>query len=501
MSIIHRPPVKAKDYIVPAAKAVFVPTTEESIPFNAAIRQTDPMDLSEYGYVEEEYLVSGEANVYSMGPRRGDTTYIKAENCPYTDRILVRKPENPKAFSGTVLVELMNYAFLMDNPQAGWGALHEYLLPRGDAWVGLTIRDSAITALKRFDEQRYSSLRIPNPVPTEERGTIGIAYNFKVDPDSENGLFYDITSQVGALIKSGGEDSPFKGYEVRYTYVTGASAGDLTTYAGFVHNYAKLPGGKPVYDGIQIFMTGAPANLNNEERNVLAPDPLCIIDSCVPTFRVLTLGDMLGKGGHPDWSYMQRREESNDPVYRIYETSGASLGIRTDRDTMMDRAGVEKIGGRWFEKRHNLPYHAFAMQYVLRATFDALKKYCEFGILPPKSRLLETTGNYPDVDFVLDEYGNVKGGVRSAFVDVPIASYEPNGKINPFSKEKLRELYGTHAEYVKRIAENCEKHIKEGFLLAEDAMTMIQYALEFNIDDDVFLDNMEGITGRSTYGK
>ena len=499
-TVIYDTPVKAAGFVVPVPSAERIPRTESSVPFNACDRQGDPIDLKEYGYAEEEFFVSGEANVYSMGPSVEDPTYIKASGCPYTDRILVRRPENRRNFSGTVLVELMNYAFFIDNPEAGWGAMHEYLMERGDAWVGITIRDCCIASLKKYDEKRYARLAIPNPVPPKKRHDVGRAYGFKIDPDCENGLFFDIISQVGALIRAEAEGTPFEGMDVRYLYVTGASAGDLTTYAGYVHNYAKLPDGNPVYDGIQIYMTGAPCNLNNEEMNVLAPDPLGIIYPCVPTFRVLTMGDMLGKGTHPDWSLMQRREESDSPVYRIYETAGATLGIRADRDIMMNRGDVERCGGRWVDKRPRLPRHAFPMQFVIRACFDALKKYCESGILPPPSQLLEFTGEYPDVEFKVDDNGNAEGGIRTSYTDVPIAEYQWDGKIIPFTKEQLREKYTSHDQYVRMVAESCADCVNKGFMLPKDALSVIQDAVAFNLDDDGFLDGILGVVGESTYG-
>ena len=458
------------------------------------------MDLASYGYVEDEYFLSGSARVYSFGPARGDTTYIKVENAPYQDRILVRRPADPKAFSGTVLVEMMNNAFHMDVPEAGWGALYPYLLSRGDAWVGLTIRDVVLETLKNYDWERYASLSLANPIPRQQRGTIKNPYNFKVDPENENGLSYDIMSQVAALIRSDSPDNPFRGYDVRFVYATGASAGDMTTYAGFVHNYALLPNGRHVYDGLQIFMTGAPNTLNNEELNILAPHPLSIIDSAVPCFRILTLGDMLGKGGHPDWSALQRKEDQDDPVYRVYETAGAGLGIRRDIVVQQNRADSERSGARWKDRRVQLPFHAYPMQMILRACFDRLKRYCEFGILPPKADRLELTGTYPDMDFVLDEHGNAKGGIRSSFVDVPIARYNWDGTIDPFSKDELRKLYGNHNNYVIRVVEACQRQYREGFLLPEDALSVIQQAIDFDFDDDALADQATGRRGENTYG-
>ena len=42
-----------------------LPVSADSYPFGAAAHELVPEDLSKVGYVEEEYLVSGTANVYS----------------------------------------------------------------------------------------------------------------------------------------------------------------------------------------------------------------------------------------------------------------------------------------------------------------------------------------------------------------------------------------------------------------------------------------------------
>jgi len=40
-----------------------LPVTKESHPFNGAAWQNKPINLARYGYVEQEYLLSGESNV------------------------------------------------------------------------------------------------------------------------------------------------------------------------------------------------------------------------------------------------------------------------------------------------------------------------------------------------------------------------------------------------------------------------------------------------------
>lgn len=51
--------------VKPASEVIKLPVTDKSHPFGGALYQVRPMDLSEYGYVEEEYLLSGDAKVVS----------------------------------------------------------------------------------------------------------------------------------------------------------------------------------------------------------------------------------------------------------------------------------------------------------------------------------------------------------------------------------------------------------------------------------------------------
>src|SRR5262245_64677938 len=87
--------------VTPVPKATPVPVTADSYPFMAANKSTPALDLSKVGYVEEEYLVNGTANVYDWAS--DGAVSVKTPNAPYTTRILVRRPTS--GFSGTVVVE------------------------------------------------------------------------------------------------------------------------------------------------------------------------------------------------------------------------------------------------------------------------------------------------------------------------------------------------------------------------------------------------------------
>src|SRR4051794_20709283 len=81
-------------------------TNAASHPFGGAAWETQPEELAEHGYVEEEYLVSGTANVYDWNS--DDKAVVRTSHVPYTTRMLVRRPINPRRQSGTVVVEPLN---------------------------------------------------------------------------------------------------------------------------------------------------------------------------------------------------------------------------------------------------------------------------------------------------------------------------------------------------------------------------------------------------------
>ena len=83
-----------------------LPNTDESYPFNAANRQQKPFDLAKYGYVEEEYLISGYANVYEYHDV-GLYPKIRCQDGSYCTRILVRRPRDPHKQSDFAILEIL----------------------------------------------------------------------------------------------------------------------------------------------------------------------------------------------------------------------------------------------------------------------------------------------------------------------------------------------------------------------------------------------------------
>jgi hypothetical protein len=140
---------------VPVPLATLVPVTTNSFPLGAADHLNVPEDLSKVGYVEEEYFISGLANVYEWTAPAAAT--VKVPNAPYTTRMLVRRPIHRERLSGNVIVEILNATNLVDL-EIGWALSKNYFVRHGDVWIGFTSKPVTAAALKNFNPTRYAPL-------------------------------------------------------------------------------------------------------------------------------------------------------------------------------------------------------------------------------------------------------------------------------------------------------------------------------------------------------
>jgi hypothetical protein len=86
--------------------------------------------------------------------------------------------------------------------------------------------------------------------------------------------------------------------------------------------------------------------------------------------------------------------------------------------------------------------------------------------------------------FELDARGNALGGIRTNYVDVPVAVLSGLGQSGEsfcrlfgttmlFSEAELAELYPTEADYVEAVRTSTEAAVAAGFLLAPDAALIV----------------------------
>jgi hypothetical protein len=454
-----------------------ITVTKDSVPFARAWN----IDLGKAGYVEEEFMMSGQANVYDFD--NTNKVIVRTPNAPYTTRLLVRRPANPEKFSGNVIVEIINMSRGWDLDVL-WQMVHEHILRTGDAYVGITSKPNAVRAMKKFDPVRYAPLTWANPLPlSDPRNCEKVAADSA--RDTENGLLWDIFSQTGALLKSESPKKPLAGYRIQQVYLTGysQSAGMLRTYINFIHPMARLGNGKPVYDGYLVGASGGMAPINQCATAVKAGDPrFLIMPRDVPVITVMTNTDFLG-------GYAARRPDSDAPGdrYRLYEIAGASHGYTFPASFEPQIEDLQKSG---FTNRFtpgNCPppkvTNDFPSHIIYHVALVHLDRWVRNGTPPPHAPLISITKpGTPEAAPELDQFGNAIGGVRTPYVDVPTATYYPlratprtpgNGECEmtkaPFDHAKLKSLYPTHADYVAKVTRDADRLVAEGWLLPADA--------------------------------
>lgn len=480
--------------VFPAEQVSLIPITDESRPMNSLGYGVEPLSASDLGYVEEEYLVKGKSKVYTW-PKGERFASVELSGAPYATRILVRKPADSGAFSGNVIIEMFNWARGYDRTIDAWGNCRDYITRRGDVWVGVTCRASVIDTLKRFDFKRYEQLSLANPRPRErwdDRPQANPFHDITTSSDTENGLIWDMYSQVALLFREADDRNPLLGYSVKRIIGTSAIPGDISTYIAAIDPISCRPDGGNIFDGFLVFMTGAPGGVNQYEDKLEPNDPRCKFCCKVPFIRVYTCGDMLGIGHHPDWAALQRHEDRDGPdeYFRSYEVPGSNLFLKYVRASEpcradLERAGVSlgtgRRGGNWSEKELNSI--EYPIRYPLAAAFENLKLWID-GIAPPKSRLMELEGEFPNTKFRTDCYGNVLGGVRTPYLDVPAYFFDYQTAATPLDADTLKALYGSHGNYVLKVRASAEKCVNEKTLLPEDAEAIIQEAENSNILKD-----------------
>ena len=453
-------------------KAGPVPVTLESYPFMASDRSSPELDLAKVGYLEEEFFVSGTANVYDWAA--DGTVTAKTSNAPYTTRVLVRRPRSN--FSGTVIVELLYPARRFDWSMM-WGFSHDYIIDSKHAWIGITL-PSSIDGLKKFDSKRYSRLSFANPAP----GAACPGAPNSAAAALEDGLKWDMISQVGALAKS-------DAMKAQYVFLATQGA-DVATYANAIH--ANLQNGKPVFDG---YLLKAPFGMGRINQCAPAPpanDPRQIVKNVgVPVIAVTAQGEVIGG------TYAVRRDDSDEPNdrYRLYEVASAGhidkaayFGFPALQDQVA-AVGTAQGTDEW-------PFNVVCtpeiplMQpsligLVYNASFAALDQWARKGIAAPRAPRIELKDpGTPQASVVTDKLGHGVGGVRTPYIDVPDATYFTNspgpgvcremGHKAAFDELKMQELYGNRKSYVSRFSETINRLLKERWLTESDARRLKQ---------------------------
>jgi len=461
-----------------------VSVTDTSHPFGAADHTLKPQDLPSYGYVEEEYFISGKSNVYNWPAR--DKLEIRTPDAPYTTRVLIRRPKGKENFSGNIVVEMLNPSNLFDL-NIGWAISHTQMLRNGDAWVGITAKPISVVTLKQFDPERYASLSWRNPLPLNDANNCEVSRRDTVR-ETENGLVWDIYSQVAMWLRSNESSNPFSygspdsTAEKLYGWGFSQTGSFLYTYINALHPVVTAQYGKPLFDGYIVAVSSRPAPINQCAEAMDNDDPRKPFKNVgVPVVHIMSQSDYL--------SGIHSRQPDSDDVgnqFRHYEIAGAGHASPDELYWGPKPADLIKAGRDVPPLKCNEGARSrFPSSVFFNAALAGLDKWVRNGTPLPLADPILVKDGKP----ILDEHGNVMGGVRSPYVDVPTSTWNGNstgesfcriaGHEVPFSQEKLKRLYPSKADYVNAVTHDVEKLVAEGFILPEDAKVLIEEARAF----------------------
>ncbi|HEX6421919.1 MAG TPA: alpha/beta hydrolase domain-containing protein, partial [Acidimicrobiales bacterium] len=423
--------------------------------------------LDDAGYDEAEYSAAGTAVAYTAdGPLPTDGTYelVPGDEADYATRVIVRRPAGPDDFNGTVVVEWLNVSGGVD-AAPDYTYLADEVLRGGYAWLGVSAQRIGVEGgtiaveapgaedagagrgLRGIDPARYGDLHHP-----------GDAFS------------YDIYTQVARALRTPGEVDPLDGLEVERLLAVGESqsAFALTTYANGVQPLGRQ------YDGFLIHSRGgAVAPLGEpgagiEIAAVIAGEPTTIrTDGEAPVIVVQTESDVLGVLG-----YLPARQPDGER-FRLWEVAGTAHADRFQLGDREDALGCAH------------PINRGQQVYVLRAALRHLDTWAAEGTAPPEAPRLavDDTGAAPT--FVVDDVGNVEGGVRTPAVDAPVdvlSGMAPEGSsilcllmgsTTPLDADRLAQLYESPDEYLAAYEQATDEMIDAGFALADDRQQIL----------------------------
>ena len=319
----------------------------------------------EVGWVEVELVAEGVAGSFVPDGEQREDGRLElgpGPTAPYRTRVVVRRPADAAAFSGTVVVEWLNVSSGLDaNPD--WAFLAPELVRTGVAWVGVSaqcigVKGGAIAVdagegagdagvgLKGHDPERYGSLHHPG-----------------------DAFAYDIYSQVGAAVRVGAP-AALGGLRVEQVLAIGESqsAFALTTYIDGVHPDAW------VYDGFLVHSRGrsglplGEAGKGVTGRRAITGAPQRIrTDLDVPVMIVQTETDLL-----PVLGYAEARQDDTDLI-RLWEIAGTA---HADASTLGPFAKMVDCG---------VPINDGPQRFVLRAALRHLVAWAAGGEAPPEA--------------------------------------------------------------------------------------------------------------------
>jgi hypothetical protein len=471
------------DELIERLDVVPLPVGGGSEPFGRAWLQEERrgIDLASAGYREDEYLIAGLAETWAWdesvraiptGPQR------------FTTRIIVRRPVDPRRFSGSVQIE-------PHHPDADraltWAAIGPWIVRGGHAHVGVTQEPWVLNELSAWDAARYGDLRI-------------------VDPTNR----WDIMCQVAVALRSGAIESLAE-LQVARSIMSGWSMTGTfcRTFLGEgFHDRARWRD-RPAIDGYVICISSGNAQRagyneltygmlpERDARRTIQPKGVPIIE-LLSEAEAETHGPVL-------------RPDSDTPGdrYRLFEIAGTGHSSSDpERSLNTNKRQLELRGIPSDHCRVNEVRSDARMDLVARAVFQMADDWIADGQRPPVAPRFAYDdpdgpahrGVMPEaVPLQRDPDGNVLHGVRTPWVEVPAASYLPHStplpggcdapsplpgfgprqradlvaQMAPFGEPEMARRYGSRARYLELYERSAHAAVDAAWLLEDDLQQLI----------------------------
>jgi hypothetical protein len=297
--------------------------------------------------------------------------------------------------------------------------------------------------------------------------------------------------QLASLLRSKNANNGFRGYPVEYIYLTGQSQSGayLNTYIHYFDSFLADSRGKKFFDG---YMNIVGAQIR---RRICQDDPIeplrfyngAIRPTGTPFISITSEGDVSLFRDHFQADILKNQiinSDLADNKVRHYDIAGTP---HTDICCPLLPSSEELKKMRCFipesADSEAVDLNDIPTEFYIVGLLEKLHLWAARGIVPPAVEPFKHTADGSEL--LRDEHGNVLGGLRSPFLDVPIASYTGNtprdsegisGTITYFSVKKMKRLYGSFDAYLEKFTRYAYGQIEEGWVTEKDGKKMIQWA-------------------------
>ena len=420
------------------------------------------------GYEKAEYFISGTAESYTNVNElksSGEWQVQAAEVADYKTRVVVFRPSNPANYNGVVIVEWLNVSAGSDLAN-DWMLAHTELTRSGYAWIGVSAQARGVESLKGAGPERYSTMNHPG-----------------------DSFSYSIFSQIGNLIRSNPDEGLLGslGFDALIAAGESQSAFRLLTYVNALSKQDEM------YDGYFIhsrYYSSAPLSQSPQE-DISAPEIVLIRDDLKkPVMMLQTESDVVALS-----SYLNRQPDSD--YFRLWEAAGTAHAdyyiTATNRTDNGDDPNVAAV----FENPLfcDKPINTGPQHFLVKAAIASLAAWVVEGTLPTIADRLVVDEAIPAL--ARDDLGIALGGIRTSFVEAPLATLSGEGNSSEsfgfcnrlfgttklFDANTIASLYADNEAYLNAVTASTNEAVANGFLLPDDASLIIEYAAQLDIFD------------------